>query len=91
MLNSSTLQKLKVQLRQNRIDTTSLSDAGLEHLKGMTSLQYLLLNGTNVSDAGLERLTGMKSLQWLLLDGTNVSDEGVKKLQQALPKCTIYH
>jgi hypothetical protein len=68
-----------------------LWDAGLEHLKGLTKLQTLVLTGTKVSGAGLEHLKGLKSLQALALSKTRVTDKGVKKLQQALPKCKIYN
>ena len=35
-----------------------MTDAGLEHLKGLTKLQWLDLAGTEVTDAGLEHLKG---------------------------------
>ena len=70
---------------------SEISDAGLEHLKGLTQLQVLFLSKTKVSDAGLERLKGWANIQWLRLNDTKVSDAGVKKLQQALPKCSIQH
>ena len=35
---------------------TKVSDAGLEHLKGLTQLQQLDLNGTKVTDAGVKKL-----------------------------------
>ena len=34
---------------------TKVSDAGLEHLKGLTQLQMLLLDNTKVSDAGVKK------------------------------------
>ena len=42
-----------------------VSDAGVEHLKGLTQLQELWLDDTKVSDAGLEYLKGMTQLQGL--------------------------
>jgi hypothetical protein len=33
-----------------------VTDAGLEHLKGLTSLKYLFLMNTQVTDAGMEDL-----------------------------------
>jgi len=32
------------------------TDAGLEHLKGLTQLEQLWLDGTQVTDAGVEKL-----------------------------------
>ena len=42
-----------------------VTDAGLEHLKGLTSLQILVARQTQVTDAGLEHLKGLTSLQGL--------------------------
>lgn len=71
------------------IRSTKVIDAGLEHLKGLTQLQMLTLDGTQVTDAGLEHLKGLVQLQMLDLRDTRVTDEGVKRLQQALPNCKI--
>jgi hypothetical protein len=38
------------------LNRTQISDAGLEHLKGLTSLRFLSINGTQVTDAGVEKL-----------------------------------
>ena len=48
---------------------TQVTDAGLEHLKGLTKLEELYLAGPQVSDAGLEHLKGLTSLQHLYLSG----------------------
>jgi internalin A len=66
-----------------------VTDAGLEHLKGLTSLQMLKLNGTKVSDAGLVHLKGLTGLKMLELLDTPVTEDGVNDLQQALPNCEI--
>jgi hypothetical protein len=39
-----------------QLDDTQVTDAGLEHLKGLTQLQELDLASTQVTDAGLENL-----------------------------------
>ena len=71
------------------LDHSEISDAGLEHLKGLTQLQELRLDYTRVTDAGVQNLKGLTRLQELHLDGTEVSDKDVGKLHQALPNCTI--
>ena len=66
-------------------------DTGLEHLKALTELQSLNLDGTNVTDAGLEHLTGLTELYVLSLRNTNVTEDGLNKLRLALPNCDIRH
>ena len=73
------------------LNSTKVTDPGLEHLKGLTSLRELYLNSTKVTDAGLEHLKGLTALKELYLAGTQVTDAGVQRLQQALPNCKIYH
>jgi len=63
---------------------TQITDAGLVHLAGLTSLQELF-----VTDAGLVHLKGLTSLQTLGLGNTQVTDAGVAKLKEALPNCEI--
>ncbi len=74
-----------------RLENTQITDAGLEHLEGLTKLEGLWLNGTQVTDAGLVHLEGLTKLEYLYLWNTQITDEGVKKLQEALPNCKIYH
>ena len=72
------------------LNDTQVTDAGLEHLRGLTNLVWLWLNNTPVTDAGLEHLRGLTNLQWLRLDNTPVTDAGVKKLQKLRPACQIH-
>ncbi len=68
---------------------TAVTDAGLEHLVGLTRLQRLNLGYTGVSDTGLKRLKGLTELRSLGLARTSVTDAGVSDLQKALPKVNI--
>ena len=78
------------------LNGTSVTDAGLEYLERLTSLEALDLGNTQVTDAGLEHLKGLRSLRWLNVHWVHfhdrrVTDEGVKELQGALPNCAIRH
>jgi len=69
---------------------TNITDAGLEHVKGLKNLRYLNLHWQKkVTDAGLEHLKGLERLRHLDLRGTKVTDGGVENLQRALPNCKI--
>jgi hypothetical protein len=57
-----------------------VTDARLEHLKGLTSLQSLNLSATGVTDAGLVHLKGLTSLQELN-PSTHVTDAGLVHLK----------
>ena len=66
-----------------------ITDAGLMHLKDLTSLQELGLGGTKVTDAGLVNLKGLTSLRKLYLTDTKDTDTGIAELQKTLPNCEI--
>jgi len=72
------------------LSETNVSDAGLEHLKGLTNLDKLVLSNTQVTDAGLKHLQGLTNLITLWLDNTKVTDAGVKKFQPSLPNCEVH-
>lgn len=69
---------------------TQISDAGLEHLAGLTDLKWLFLERTKVSDAGLVHLKSLTQLERLHLDGTQISDEGLLYLK-GLKKLRVLH
>jgi hypothetical protein len=73
----------------NFAGSRELTDAGLAHVKGLTTLRSLDLSRTRVTDAGLVHLTGLNQLQILNLTGTKVTDAGVRSLQKALPRVKI--
>ena len=50
--------------------STKVTDAGLEHLKGLTKLRFLELTNARVTDAGLAHLRGLTQLEDLQLYGT---------------------
>jgi len=60
---------------------TRVTDAGLQHLKGLTQLQTLDLSGTRVTGSGLEHLKGLAQLHTLFLSRTQVTDARLVRLK----------
>lgn len=60
---------------------THITDAGLEHLQKLTSLQSLCLESTLVTSAGLKHLQGLTNLGDLDLGDTAVGDAGLVHLK----------
>ncbi len=65
---------------------TAVTDAGLEHLRGLDKLEYLRLEGTlgghEFSSRGLSPLQGLKSLSELLLVGPGFRDDALPTLEK---------
>ena len=78
--NSGATEEMK-QLDMLWLGSTRVTDAGLEHLKGLTQLDVLHLDGTQVTDAGLEHLKGLNQLHRLDLDCAQVTDAGLEHLK----------
>jgi hypothetical protein len=57
-----------------------VTDATLEHLRGMENLYKLDLGNTQVTDAGMKVLKELPKLRELHLNGTKVTDAGMKEL-----------
>jgi hypothetical protein len=60
--------------------TASVTDANLEHLKTLTQLRLLVIEGGQITDAGLEHLKGLTGLRVLSISGTQVTDAGLVHL-----------
>jgi len=67
-----------VGLRLN--GSRGVTDEGLRHLAGMTTLQRLDLSGTSITDRGLDVLRHLPALQNLSLSGTAITDAGAREL-----------
>lgn len=77
------------QLEDLGITDVPISDAGLAHLRNLTSMKRLSLGNSSsggprmrVTDAGLAHLRGMTGLRSLDLTGTDVSDAGLRHLRR---------
>ncbi len=70
-----------------------VSDTGLAHLKGLTSLFEIHIDGTRVTDAGLAHLKGLTQLSKLVIYYDvypRITDAGMRELEQAVPNLRIY-
>jgi predicted Zn finger-like uncharacterized protein len=82
-----TLDAKSGEVIQVRLDGTQITDKGLVHLNGLTSLETLYLSDTQVTDAGLEHLKDLTSLNTLFLNNTQITDGGLVHLT-GLPSLT---
>ncbi len=66
----------------------SVTDAGLEKLRGLTNLKELDLTQWGITDMGLNSLSAMNKLEVLNLTATAITDAGVDILITILPRMT---
>jgi Leucine-rich repeat (LRR) protein len=69
-------------LRVLNIESTAVTDAGLDVLISTPDLQSLRLSGTQVSDRGLKNLGGLSRLTELGIADTNITDSGMKSIEK---------
>lgn len=62
------------------LNSSSVSDAGLECLSKLPRLRWLSLNITRTTDAGLAHLKDIETLERLRLHRTRITDAGLKHL-----------
>jgi Ran GTPase-activating protein (RanGAP) involved in mRNA processing and transport len=67
----------------------TITDTGLNALKGIKQLKRLNVSGNMISDAGMKTLSGIKTLEKLNVANTKVTDAGIAKLKEALPGCLV--
>ena len=67
-------------LRRLYIRQTLVTDAGLDHLRPFSGLQFLALNHTRVTDDGLAKLGFLQQLETLWLHHTEITDIGLAHL-----------
>ncbi len=64
-----------------KLDRTAVSDEGLKHLRGLTSLYHLDLRSAEVTDTGMAEVGRLRGMQYLYISGNLIGDEGLAKLQ----------
>jgi Leucine-rich repeat (LRR) protein len=65
-----------IYLRGLRLNQTAVTDAGLQYLQAIPSLEELSLAESKISDQGLEQLEALSGLRSLDLNGSRVTDTG---------------
>jgi hypothetical protein len=68
-----------------------LTDAGVAHLMGLTSLTGLSLDNTRITDACVGQLAALARCRTLHVAGTGLTAAGIAALQASLPGCQIIH
>src|SRR5439155_23151305 len=77
------------KLKKLNLLGASVTDAGLDALRGLTDLEELNLYRTQITNAGVEKLKAFPRLRALDVRYTRVTGGGVASLTGALPKCHI--
>lgn len=62
------------------MNTMPVTDTGIAHLEGKSSLTYLMLYGTNISDRGISSLRQCANLMGLELGNTQITDEALQDI-----------
>jgi len=76
-----TVLKHLPRLRQVRLASTEVTDAGLKVLQHLRELRVLELTDAAITDVGLRELREFENLELLYLSGTKVTDTGLKELR----------
>ncbi|HEY6563098.1 MAG TPA: discoidin domain-containing protein, partial [Pirellulaceae bacterium] len=61
----------------------------IEHLHGLTHLEYLNLYGTTVSEASVQALGQLRELKQLYVWQTQLTDDGLAQLRKLLPDAAV--
>jgi internalin A len=75
------------RLKRLNLHGTKAGDSALEHIAGLTLLEWLDVGSTLMTDVGLERLTSLTNLRSLTMGGNELGDAGMQALRQ-MPNLT---
>jgi hypothetical protein len=68
------------RLERAYLNSSAITDEGMQSLKEVRSVGWLSLNLTSITDAGLKELAGMVQLERLRLHGTRITNDGLQHL-----------
>jgi serine/threonine protein kinase/Leucine-rich repeat (LRR) protein len=69
------------ELTSVRLQGATVTDADLEHFRGLKSLAVLALSGKQIKGSGFANLEGLTGLKTLILSNTSVTDNALTHLQ----------
>src|SRR5262249_16104842 len=76
------LEKIKdLPIEHLDLWNTSITDAGIAHLAGMSQLRWLNLDGLNLLDDRAKSLAALANLQSLNFSNTGITDAALSKLE----------
>ncbi|MFK7844776.1 MAG: c-type cytochrome domain-containing protein [Rhodothermales bacterium] len=84
------LAPVSEQIAWLNLGRSSVTDAGMTHLKSLKNLSKLHLEKTAVTDDGLAHLSNLERLEYLNLYGTAVSDNGLEHLKTLTNLSALY-
>lgn len=70
---------------------STFTDDDLNSVEDLSRYETLDLEGTQLSNASLQTMEQMKQLRYIVVRRTNVTVAGVQRLQQALPKASVWY
>jgi len=80
----------KNSLQRVDLTFTNVADGQIAHLKKLTGLRILILDGRNISDRCLVHLRELVNLETLEVTGfTSITRTGIDELKRFLPNCEI--
>ena len=69
------------ELHALRVSHCQVTDAGLQHLTNLQSLEYVTINGKQLTAKGVSHLANVSGLKGLQLDGPDVTDDTLVHLK----------
>ena len=91
LMGASITKDAEGKIVEVNLSYTHVTNAGLRHLEGLTSLKMLYLANTQVTNQGVLYLDGLSGLERIYVNQNQIDQTGVKYLQQKLPNCKVHY
>ena len=77
------------QIVKAMLNNSTIQDADLSKLKGLSKLEHLELGNTALTDAALPHFKEFPALQYLDISGTKMSEPAVAQFRQGNPQLSV--